>query len=261
MKPQSNAQTSHSGNSFIRETVFWLKRNFVWRFLPSTRPRYIALLGGPGAGKGTVASQLSPALSLSHVSTGALIRREIANKSDFGRKVQELVEKGHLIPDEMALTLLASALKAPENSRGVILDGFPRSLKQAQMLDDLLANWGLSLEKAVWLELSEADLIERLSLRRTCSNNACGRSYHLKFEPPKSAAGHCDACNSPLYQRKDDAPESVLERLRTYKEESKPLRVYYQSTKGGVLVFINPTNAMTKEQVLEQVINAVSGKE
>ena len=104
MKPQSNAQTSHSGNSFIRETVFWLKRNLVWRILPSTRPRYIALLGGPGAGKGTVASQLSPALSLSQVSTGALIRREIANKSDFGRKVQELVEKGHLIPDEMALT-------------------------------------------------------------------------------------------------------------------------------------------------------------
>jgi adenylate kinase family enzyme len=154
--------------SFVRLSS-GLKRNLVWRILPSTRPRYIALLGGPGAGKGTVASQLSPALSLSHVSTGALIRREIANKSDFGRKVQELVEKGHLIPDEMALTLLASALKAPENSRGVILDGFPRSLKQAQMLDELLANWGLSLEKAVWLELSEADLIERLSLRRTCS--------------------------------------------------------------------------------------------
>lgn len=242
---------------FLSKASFWIRRRIVWTLFPSKRPRLIALLGGPGAGKGTVCSQLAPALGLSHVSTGALIRHEIANKTDFGIKVQAMVEKGQLIPDDMAIAILERALRAPENVRGVILDGFPRSLGQAQLLDKLLRSWGLSLDKAVWLELSEADLIERLSLRRTCSNLSCGRSYHLKFEPPK-VADTCDACQSALYQRKDDAAESIKQRLATYKEESKPLRSYYQSTKGGDLVFLNPTNSMTKEQVLEAVIKVVT---
>ncbi len=248
-----------SSGGFFAQAKFWMKRYLLWPLFPASRPRLIALLGGPGAGKGTVAGQLAPALGLSHVSTGALIRKEIAAQTDFGKQVQALVEKGLLIPDQMALTILKRALLAPENARGAILDGFPRSRAQAVLLDELLASWGLSLEKIVWLELSEADLVERLSLRRTCTNQSCGRSYHLKFEPPKNA-GICDACSSPLFQRKDDAPETIRERLRTYSEESTPLRSYYQGTKGGVLVFLNPTNAMTREQVLAQVTNAISSK-
>jgi adenylate kinase len=240
------------GAEFLFSLNFWLKRKFLWPLFPSSRPRIIALLGGPGAGKGTVAGQLAPALKLTHISTGALIRKEIAQGTEFGKRVKDMVEKGQLIPDQMALDLLERALRAPENARGAILDGFPRSKGQAELLDKLLSSWGLSVEKAVWLELSEEDLVERLSLRRTCSNSACGRSYHLKFEPPKRD-GICDACSSSLYQRKDDAPESIRERLVTYREESKPLRSYYQRTMGGALVFVNPTNAMTKEQVLAKV--------
>jgi adenylate kinase len=242
----------HLGLADLR---FWLMRTFVWRW---RKPRYINLLGGPGAGKGTVASQLAPALGLTHLSTGALIRNEIAQSTEFGKLVKDLIEKGALAPDHLVMQILTRALKSPANSRGVILDGFPRTLAQAQMLDQLLASWGVALEKAVWLELTEADLIERLSLRRTCSNQTCGRSYHLTFEPPK-VDGHCDACNSALYQRKDDAPEAIRLRLATYKQESAPLSVYYQSsTAAGVFALIVPTNSMTKEMVLEKVVSALS---
>ena len=232
---------------------FFITRHITWRF---RKPTYITLLGGPGAGKGTIAVELAPVLGLTHLSTGALIRKEIAAGTAFGKQVKATVEAGGLAPDQLVVAILARALTAPENRRGVILDGFPRTLRQAQMLDDILAKWGTGLTKAIWLELSEADLIERLSLRRTCSNNACGRSYHLKFQPPK-VADTCDACGSALIQRKDDAPESIKARLVTYKEESAPLRAYYQGTKGGVLAFINPTNAMDKSEVLARVTSVL----
>lgn len=109
--------------------------------------------------------------------------------------------------------------------------------------------------------MSEADLIERVSLRRTCSNQACGRSYHLRFEPPRDPA-HCDVCNAALYQRKDDAPEAISTRLETYRQESAPLRSYYERTAGdtgnGVLVYIRPNNIMTKKEVLEKVVQSLS---
>jgi len=237
------------------ELRFWFTRAIVWRF---HKPRFITLLGGPGAGKGTVATQLAPALGLNHLSTGALIRYEIAQGTEFGKQVKDLIEKGALAPDHLVMQILTRALMSPANRRGVILDGFPRTLAQAQMLDKLLASWGVALEKAVWLELTEADLIERLSLRRTCSNQTCGRSYHLTFEPPK-VAGHCDACNSSLFQRKDDAPDAIRFRLETYKQESAPLSSYYRSsTAPGVFALVVPTNSMTKEMVLEKVVSALS---
>jgi adenylate kinase len=236
---------------------FFITRKLLWRL---RKPTYITLLGGPGAGKGTVAVELAPALGLTHLSTGALIRREIAEGTDIGKQVKAIVESGGLAPDELVMTILERALRDPANRHGVILDGFPRTLRQAQMLDKLLADWGVSLTKAIWLELSEADLVERLSLRRTCSNPACGRSYHLKFEPPKKDANKCDACGSPLIQRKDDTTESIKTRLVTYREESAPLRQYYQGTKGGVLAFINPTNAMAKSEVLAKVTNALKDR-
>jgi adenylate kinase len=237
--------------------MFFITRKLLWRL---RKPTFITLLGGPGAGKGTVAVELAPALGIKHLSTGALIRREIAQGTPFGKQVKEIVEQGGLAPDELVLAILERALRAPENRAGVILDGFPRTLRQAQMLDELLAKWGVLLTKAIWLELSEEDLIERLSLRRTCSNPSCGRSYHLKFEPPKKDADKCDACGSPLIQRKDDSTESIKTRLATYKEESAPLRQYYMGTAGGVLAFINPTNAMTKGEVLAKVTSVLKDR-
>jgi len=239
-------------NSFM----FFITRKLLWRF---RRPTFITLLGGPGAGKGTVAVELAPALGLTHLSTGALIRREIAQGTAFGKQVKEIVESGGLAPDELVMAILERALRAPENRRGVILDGFPRTLAQAQMLDQLLAGWGVSLTKAIWLELSKPDLIERLSLRRTCSNPACGRTYHLKFQPPQKE-GICDACGSPLIQRKDDSTDSIETRLVTYEVESAPLRQYYHGTEGGVLAFINPTNAMSKSEVLAKVTTVLKDR-
>jgi len=234
---------------------FWLTRTFVW---PFRKPRYITLLGGPGAGKGTIAVELAPALGLPHLSTGALMRREIAAGTDFGKQVKDLIEKGALAPDHLVMQILTRALRAPENCRGVILDGFPRTLAQAQMLDRLLSQWGVKLEKAIWLELSEADLIERLSLRRTCSNQNCGRSYHLTFEPPLEA-NKCDLCQSALFQRKDDQPDSIIFRLETFKEESAPLKNYYGLIRSGVLALITPNNSMSKKQVLVEVVSALKG--
>ncbi|MBS1993943.1 MAG: nucleoside monophosphate kinase [Cyanobacteria bacterium SZAS LIN-3] len=236
---------------------FFLTRVFVW---PFRKPLFITLLGGPGAGKGTVAVELAPAHGIGHISTGALIRKEIADGTEIGRQVKAIVEAGGLAPDELVLSLLKRVLMDPKNRRGVVLDGYPRTLRQAQLLDQLLAGWGVSLTKAIWLELSEADLIERLSLRRTCSNTSCNRSYHLKFEPPKKDPNKCDACGSALIQRKDDAPDSIMARLALYREESAPLRKYYQDTKGGVLAFINPTNAMSKSEVLAKVSNALKDR-
>ena len=239
----------------LADLRFWFVRTFVWRI---RKPRFITLLGGPGAGKGTVATQLAPRLGLSHISTGALMRHEVAIGSDIGKQVQELIEKGALAPDQLVMQILTRALMLPANQRGVILDGFPRTLAQAQMLDQLLASWGVALEKAVWLELSESDLIERLSLRRTCTNQKCGRTYHLTFEPPH-VSGTCDACQSPLYQRKDDTAQAILFRLKTYKIESAPLSIYYSAgTTPGVFALIVPTNAMTKEEVLALVVSALA---
>lgn len=248
-------------NGFWAALRFWFTCHVTWRL---RGPRFITLLGGPGAGKGTVAVALAPRLGINHLSTGALIRAEIAAGTAFGNQVKDLIEKGALAPDHLVMQILERALRAPENSRGVILDGFPRTLNQARMLDELLGRWGVKLEKAVWLELSESDLIERLSLRRTCSNQSCGRTYHLTFEAPR-VDGQCDNCQSALYQRKDDVAEAISTRLVTYREESRPLREYYaqsaSDTADGVLTFLNPTNAMSKSEVLALVIAAVESSD
>lgn len=245
----------------LADLRFWLVRTFVWRF---RKPRFITLMGGPGAGKGTVATGLAPELGLSHESTGALMRKEIEEGTEFGNQVKDAMAKGNLVSDHLVMKILTRALRSPKNTKGVILDGFPRTLEQAVMLDRLLASWGVSLEKAVWLELTEDDLIERLSLRRICSNKSCGRSYHLKFDPPK-VADKCDGCGSALIQRQDDKAESIKTRLATYKVESAPLRTYYQAarrinkrgTSCSVMKTVVPNNSMNKKQVLAEVVAAL----
>jgi len=246
----------------LADLRFWLVRTFVWRF---AKPRFITLMGGPGAGKGTVATGLAPELGLSHASTGALMRKEIEEGTDFGMQVKDAMAKGNLVPDHLVMQILERTLRAPQIKGGVILDGFPRTLEQAVMLDRLLSSWGVALEKAIWLELTEADLIERLSMRRTCSNKKCGRTYHLKFDPPK-VADICDDCGSPLIQRDDDKPSSIRTRLATYRTESAPLRTYYQAArkvnkrgiKCSVMKVVVPNNLMNKKQVLAKVVAALN---
>lgn len=236
--------------ALLCRALFFLIR-CVWFILP---PRFIILLGGPGAGKGTLATQLAPALGLAHLSTGDAFRRELAAKTKFAEQVESYIKAGKLVPDDLTLQIVRRELMRLRYWRGAVFDGFPRTRAQAEMLTQLLESWGVKVERVILLEVEEPVLIERLSLRRTCSNKSCGRSYHLKYEPPKEA-DICDACKSPLYQRSDDVPEVIRERIETYRRESKPLCDYYQ----GNLVSVKSTLGMTKEEVFAKVKAALLG--
>jgi adenylate kinase len=228
---------------------------FYWR----RGARFILVIGGPGAGKGTQSLLLAKLLGLPHLSTGDLIRRHLAAKTELGKEIEKHIQRingGGLVPDDLIMRVLIEELKDRKYWRGAILDGFPRTLFQAKALDKALARWGNRVEKVILLDVPEPDLIDRLSLRRTCSNKSCGRTYHLRFAPPIKA-DTCDACGSPLYQRSDDTPEAIRERLKTYKGESKPLCDYYLA--GGRLTTITATNGMTIEQVTAAVSTALRG--
>jgi adenylate kinase len=220
--------------------------------------RFIMVIGGPGAGKGTQSVLLAKLLGLPHLSTGDLIRRNLAAKTALGKEIEQYTSRingGGLIPDELIMRILLDELKDSKYDRGAILDGFPRTLQQAKKFDWALAWQGVRVEKVILLNVPEADLIDRLSLRRTCKS--CGRTYHLRFNPPVKA-DTCDLpCGGQLYQRSDDNPDSIRERLRIYKGESKPLCDYYQA--GGRLTTITATNGMTIEQVTAAVVNALQG--
>lgn len=237
----------------IRQARFIIARIKHWQ---RRNARYIALGGGPGAGKGTLASKLAPALSLPHISMGDVFRREIAAGTEIGKQVASFVKAGKLAPDELTIAALQRELSQPRYHNGAVLDGFPRTARQAQLLDELLFSWGNRLERFVIIEVPEEDLIERLSNRRTCANKLCGRTYHLVRQPPRES-GVCDACGHSLYQREDDVPESIRVRLATFREESKPLCDYYLAT--GHLTNVQSTNAKGPEAVFAEVISAVNG--
>lgn len=226
-------------------------RSLVFLF---RRPIYVTLMGGPGAGKGTVAQSLAPQLGLAHLSTGALMRREVAQNTPLGQKIEKIMKAGKLVPDEIVFKLLEQELERPANWRGAILDGFPRTRAQAEWLSALFGKWYTRLTVAVQLEVSEADIIERLSGRRVCSNTTCGNTYHVKFNPPKNE-GVCDKCKSALTQRADDKPEVVLARLVEYRAAQAPILEYYKHV--GGLWSIHTTNANTPAQVLANVKSAV----
>jgi adenylate kinase len=235
---------------------FFLRRHLVWKF---KKPTYVLLLGGPGAGKGTLASQLSQHLGISHISTGALIRQEIATGSPLGKRLEHYVSQGKLVEDKDADMLLVNCLKLSQNAHGAILDGFPRTLPQAQRLDEILSGWGLKVNKVICIELAEEVLIERLAFRRTCTNHACGQSYHLKQNPPERE-NTCNKCGSALYQRADDNAEAIKERLAFFQRESRPLLEYYtaNSTGTNLVAFLHPKLSTTKEEVLQEALGLFS---
>jgi adenylate kinase len=232
--------------------LFWLTRNVIWRF---RRPRFIVLLGGPGAGKGTLATQLSESLGLAHLSTGDALRREIANKTELGLSIKAKMEAGELLSDSIILAVLKRELQRWKYRHGAILDGLPRTFVQAQLLDTFLAAWGVGVESAVLLDPGIETLKYRLSNRRTCSNPSCGRTYHLVSKPPQ-VADVCDACKSPLYQRKDDVPQAIEERLSAFEREFKPIREHY----GRGLIVVNPTKETSEQQVFSEVLTALRAR-
>lgn len=233
---------------FWNVLAFRFTRHVVWKFRP---PVFLGLNGGPGAGKGTLGDKLAPATGLPKVSTGDLFRIEIANQTPLGKQVEKIVKSGGIVADEISFGLLARELAQPKYKRGAILDGYPRTIGQARLLDSLFASWGCKMNVVFLLEVPRQDIIERLSGRRVCSNKSCGKSYHVTFSPPKTA-DVCDVCASKLFRRDDDAPEVVENRLTKYEQESAPIIEFYQSR--GTLKRIATTNKDGADAVLQKAL-------
>ena len=192
---------------------------------------YVVLLGAPGAGKGTQAATVAGEFGLVHVATGDLYRQNVAQGTELGRKAKEYMDRGELGPDELTIQMVLDRLEAPDCDKGVVFDGFPRTLGQAKALDEALARQGKAIDKVVYIKVSEEELISRLGGRWICRE--CQAPYHEKNSPPR-VQGKCDRCGGELYQRPDDNPETVKRRLEVYFKETVPLIDYY--TDAGKLV-------------------------
>jgi len=192
------------------------------------------LLGAPGVGKGTQAAEISRRTGLPHISTGDLLRAAIRDGSPLGRRVAAMVERGELVPDGLVGEMMEERLARPDAADGFILDGFPRTVAQADLLDRILARRGQALDRVISIEVPEAEIVERLAGRRSCGQ--CGAIYHVRYNRPK-VEGICDRCGSELRQRPDDTEAVIAERLRAYREQTAPLAARYR--KVGRLVEID----------------------
>jgi len=188
----------------------------------------IVLFGAPGSGKGTQAERLRDRFSLKHISTGDLLRDAVARQTDLGKKVESIMAAGDLVSDEIVLELIkevVSSVKADEAMKGWMLDGYPRTVGQAKMLDGLLTDTGESIDSIVVLEVDHNAIIERLSARRSCPE--CKAVYNVINMPPKQE-GTCDNCGTALVHRKDDQPETITNRLDVYQEQTMPILEHYE---------------------------------
>ncbi|GAN33686.1 MAG: adenylate kinase [Candidatus Brocadia sp. AMX2] len=190
----------------------------------------IVFLGPPGAGKGTQAETISREKKLPHISSGNLLREAVETDTETGRKAREYIEKGLLVPDQIVVDIIKDRIVKDDCKDGFILDGFPRTVSQAKVLDEMLKQLGNKLDLVFYFSVSEESVILRLSGRRICSS--CGANYHIKFVP-SSKDGICDKCGGKLYQRADDKLETVSERLRVYHDQTEDLVEYYK--KNGIL--------------------------
>ncbi|WP_292485655.1 adenylate kinase [Methanohalobium sp.] len=206
----------------------------------------IVLFGPPGAGKGTQAKELSEFYNIPHISTGDILRENVKNETELGSKAKEYMDKGELVPDEVLIGIIKNRLVEPDCENGYILDGYPRTVNQADALEDILNKLEKPLEVVLNIEVPEGELITRLSGRRICSN--CGANYHLKFSPPEND-GICDVCGGKLYQRDDDKEEVIKQRLDTYNNQTAPLIDYYK--RKDILVNIDGTGNV--EDVFEEI--------
>jgi adenylate kinase len=194
----------------------------------------LVLLGGPGAGKGTQAERLAESLGIPQVSTGDLFRENLKNNTELGVLAKGYMDRGELVPDEVTVGMVRERLARPDAAKGVILDGFPRTIAQAEALGGLLTDLDSKLAAVPYIKVPEDVLLARLAGRRTC--RACGAMYHDLFSPPQEV-GVCDKCGGELYQRPDDTPETQKHRITVYFEQTAPLIDYYQEK--GLLVEVD----------------------
>lgn len=213
---------------------------------------YVVMLGKPGSGKGTVGKMLSEQLGMVHISSGELFRSYIKKAGEIGKKIKLYVSEGNLVPDELAIKLVEKRLLETDCNEGVILDGFPRTIIQAEALDRFLKKQGCKINIAVELELSDKDIIKRIVNRRVCFNVDCREIYNLEFKKPKKD-GICDLCGSKLVQREDDKIETVEQRLKTYHETSEKLINYYKLQDLLYSVKLNLHSEKTSEDIVKEV--------
>lgn len=198
----------------------------------------IILFGAPGAGKGTQAEAIAEQSSIPTISTGNIIREALKSGTELGLKVKSYMESGGLVPDEIVIKIIEERVSKSDCKKGFILDGFPRTIPQAEALDKM----GINIDKVIEIDVSDDIIIERMSGRRVCEQ--CGLSYHLKNKKPQQE-GICDKCHGTLVQREDDQPDTVKNRLKIYHAQTKPLENYYE--KQGKLVIIHGDNKSIEE--------------
>jgi adenylate kinase len=186
----------------------------------------IVLLGGPGSGKGTQAKKLVDTLGIPQISTGDIFRAALKEGTPMGLKAKTYMDKGELVPDDVVIGVVEERLTKPDLDKGYMLDGFPRTLAQAEALDKILVSQSKTINHAILVDVPDEELVARLSGRRTCRNSDCGKMYHVMFNPSKRE-GICDACGSELYQRDDDSEATIRERLTVYNKQTAPLIDYY----------------------------------
>lgn len=199
----------------------------------------VVMLGAPGAGKGTQAKRIAAKYSIPHISTGDIFRANIKNGTELGKKAKTYMDQGLLVPDELVVDLVVDRVNQEDCANGYVLDGFPRTIPQAEALTKALAGQGQKLDYAIDVDVPDENIVRRMGGRRACVG--CGATYHLEYAPPKQE-GICDTCGGELILRDDDKPETVTKRLGVYHEQTQPLIDYY--TKAGVLVEVDGTMAM-----------------
>lgn len=207
-------------------------------------------MGAPGAGKGTQASMVAQKLNLVHISSGDLFRQALEQGTELGKQAKAYMERGILVPDEITIQMVMERLSAPDCENGVILDGFPRNQPQAEALDSALGEQGKAIDKAVYIRVSEEELVSRLSSRWLCRQ--CQAVYNMVNSPPK-VKGKCDKCGGELYQRPDDRPETVKKRLDVYFAETAPLIEYYR--RQGKLLEVEGEGSV--EEVTQRIVSAL----
>ncbi|NLM04239.1 MAG: adenylate kinase [Clostridiales bacterium] len=211
------------------------------------------LLGPPGAGKGTQAEVIVKEFQIPHISTGDIFRENIKNGTELGKKAQEYMDKGLLVPDELVVAIVEDRLKKEDCKKGFLLDGFPRTLPQAEALDNVLKDMNVTLNKVINIEVAKEKLIQRAVGRRICRQ--CATAYHVDFNPPEKE-GICDKCGGELYQRADDTEETISKRIEVYLKDTKPLIKYYQDQ--DILVTIDGEKDI--KEVSKAVVQTLGGE-
>ena len=210
----------------------------------------LILLGAPGAGKGTVAKMLTDLDGSVQISTGDILRGAVQAGTELGKQAEAFMKAGDLVPDELIMGIMENRLQEPDCEKGFLLDGFPRTIPQAEALKELLTKLNIELDMAVNIDVPRDVILDRLTTRRTCSNTDCQAIYNVKSNPPKQA-GVCDKCGSPVVQREDETEAAISHRLETYNEKTSPLIGFYD--KEGLLVTCDATSS-------DAVINLIKEK-